>query len=106
MLVAIIKMNKRMQTITSYLIANVAVSDIVITVLVVPRQITEILLGPRSWLVKGLLGSILCKSVSFLQDITTAVSVISLVVITIDRYRGIVFPFQKQIGRASCRERV
>ena len=97
LLVAIIKTNKRLQTITNYLIANVAASDIINTLLVVPRKITEILLGPRSWLVSGLLGSILCKSISFLQDITTAVSIISLVVITTDRYRGIVFPFQKQL---------
>ena len=97
LLVAIIKTNKRLQTITNYLIANVAASDIINTLLVVPRKITEILLGPRSWLVSGLLGSILCKRISFLQDITTAVSIISLVVITTDRYRGIVFPFQKQL---------
>ena len=76
LLVAIIKTNKRLQTITNYLIANVAASDIINTLLVVPRKITEILLGPRSWLVSGLLGSILCKSISFLQDITTAVSII------------------------------
>ena len=35
-----------MQTITNYLIANMAVSDIVITFLVVPRHITEILVRP------------------------------------------------------------
>ena len=97
LLVTIIKMNKRMQTITNYLIANMAVSDILITLLVVPRQITEILVGPRRWLINGLVGSILCKSVYFLQDITTAVSIFSLVVIAIDRYRGIVFPFRKQL---------
>ncbi|XP_078370453.1 QRFP-like peptide receptor [Oculina patagonica] len=97
LLIAIIKKNKQMQTITNYLIANIALSDILITVLAVPRRITEILLGPRRWLIDGLLGSVLCKSVSFFQDISTAVSILSLVVIAIDRYRGIVFPLHEQL---------
>ncbi|KAL9972498.1 hypothetical protein ACROYT_G018813 [Oculina patagonica] len=96
-LIAIIKKNKRMQTITNHLIANMAVSDILITVLVVPRKITEILLGPRRWLIDGPLGSFLCKTASFFQDISTAVSILSLVAIAIDRYRGIVFPLRKQL---------
>ena len=96
LLIAIIKRSKRMKTITNYLIANMAVSDILITVLAVPRQITEILLGPRRWLIDGLLGSVLCKSVHFFQDITIGVSILSLSAIAIDRYRGIVFPLRKQ----------
>ena len=88
-----------MQTITNYLIANMAVSDILITVLAVPRQITEILLGPRRWLIDGELGSLLCKSVYFFQDITIGVSILSLLAIAIDRYRGIVFPLRKQFRK-------
>ena len=97
LLIAVIRRNKRMQTITNYLIANMAVSDILITVLAVPRQITEILLGPRRWLINGVLGSLLCKSLSFFQDISTGVSILSLVVMAIDRYRGIVFPLRKDL---------
>ena len=51
LLIAIIKKNKRLGTITNYLIVNMAVSDIVITVLAVPRQITEILAEPRRWMI-------------------------------------------------------
>ena len=97
LLIVIIKKKRRMQTITNYLIANMAVSDIIMTVLAVPREITEIILGLRRWLVDGALGSFLCKSLSFFQDISTAVSILSLVVIAIDRYRGIVFPWRKPL---------
>ena len=76
-----------------------AVSDILITALAVPRQITEILLGPRRWLIDGVLGSLLCKSVYFFQDITIGVSILSLLAIAIDRYRGIVFPLRKQFRK-------
>ena len=99
LLIAIIKRSKRMKTITNYLIANMAVSDILITVLAVPRQITEILLGPRRWLIDGLLGSVLCKGVNFFQDITIGVSILSLSAIAIDRYRGIVFPLREQFKK-------
>ena len=99
LLIAIIKRSKRMKTVTNYLIANMAVSDILITVLAVPRKITEILLGPRRWLIDGLLGSVLCKSVNFFQDITIGVSILSLSAIAIDRYRGIVFPLRKQFRK-------
>ena len=99
LLIAIIKKSNRMKTITNYLIANMAVSDILVTVLAVPRKITEILLGPRRWLIDGLLGSVLCKSVFFFQDITIGVSILSLSAIAIDRYRGIVFPMREQFGK-------
>jgi len=58
---------------------------------------TEILLAPRRWLVGGFLGLALCKSLSFLQDVSTAVSIFSLLAIAVDRYRGIVFPLRKNI---------
>ena len=99
LLIAIIKRSKQMKTITNYLLANMAVSDILITVLAVPRKITEILLGPRRWLIDGLLGSVLCKSVLFFQDITIGISILSLSAIAIDRYRGIVFPLRKQLTK-------
>lgn len=95
LLIFIIKRNKRMQTITNYLIANMAVSDLLLIVLATPRQIIEESFGPRRWLISGSFGSFLCKSLSFFQDISTAVSILSLVVIAIDRYRGIVFPLRK-----------
>ena len=97
LLIVIVKRNKRMQTITNYLIVNMAVSDILISVLAIPRRMTEVLLGPGRWLFHGVLGSLLCKSLSFFQDISTAVSILSLVVIAIDRHRGIVHPLRKQL---------
>ena len=50
-----------------------AVSNVLITVLAV----LEILLGPSRWLIDGLLGSVLCKSVHFFQDITVGVSILT-----------------------------
>ena len=89
--------NKRMRATTNYLIANMAVSDLLISTCGVPNQLTEIVGSTRRWLIDGIVGLISCKLVYFFQDISFAVSVQSLVVIAIDRYRGVVFLFRPAI---------
>ncbi|XP_022787246.1 neuropeptide FF receptor 2-like [Stylophora pistillata] len=106
LLIFIIKRNKRMQTVTNYLITNMAISDLLITVLAVPRKIIDVQFGLRGWFVDGTFGSFLCKSLSFFQDISTAVSTLSLVVIAIDRYRGIVFPLRKPLIKPAKLQKV
>ena len=89
--------NKHMRTTINYLIANMAASDLLISTFAVPMKLCEIVVGSRRWLIDGIAGLVLCKLVYFLQDISMAVSIQSLVVIAIDRYRGIVFPFRPAI---------
>lgn len=96
-IIAIVARNKRMQTTTNYLIANMAASDLLIPTIAVPMKLCEILVVPRRWLIDGIVGLILCKVLYFLRDISTAVSILSLVVIAFDRYRGIVFPLYPPI---------
>ena len=91
--ILIVWKNERMRTTTNLLISNMAASDLLISVFAVPRELAQIYAGHRRWLIDGVLGSISCKLVYVFQDISTAVSIQSLVVIAIDRYRGIVYPF-------------
>ena len=91
--ILIVWKNERMKTTTNLLIANMAASDLLISVFAVPRELTENFAGVRRWLIDGFLGLISCKLVYVFQDISTAVSIQSLVVIAIDRYRGVVYPF-------------
>ena len=95
--IAIVSKNNQMWTTTNFLIANMAASDLMITAFALPREVAEVFIGPRRWLLKGIVGQILCKLVFFLQDLSTAVSMHSLVVIAIDRYRAIVFPFRSPV---------
>ena len=97
-IIIIVLKNKRMRTTTNYLIVNMAASDLLISAFAVPRELTEIYTGFRRWLVDGLSGLILCKLVYVFQDISTAVSIQSLVVMAIDRYHGVVFPFRPPIS--------
>ena len=96
--IIIVTKNKRMRTTTNYLIVNMAASDLLISAFAVPRELTELYTGFRRWLIDGLAGLILCKLVYVFQDISTAVSIQSLVVMAIDRYHGVVFPFHPPIA--------
>jgi len=71
---------------------------LLISTFAVPRELVETFAGARRWLLDGLIGLALCKLVYFFQDISTAVSIQSLVVMAIDRYRGVVnFPISSPI---------
>ena len=96
-IIAIVAKNRHMQTTTNYLIANMALSDLLLSTFAVPREMAEIFIGFRGWLIDGLAGAVLCKAVYFFQDISTAVSIQSIVVITLDRYTGVVQPFREPI---------
>ena len=95
--IAIVAKNKNMWTTTNYLIANMAVSDLLLSAFAVPRELTEIFIGHQGWLIHGPAGAALCKIVYFFQDISTAVSIQSTVAITLDRYTGVVSPFRPPI---------
>ena len=95
--IAIVVKNKHMRTTTNYLIANMAVSDLLLSAFAVPRELTEIFIGYQAWLIDGPADAALCKIVYFLQEVSTAVSIRGIVVITLDRYTGVVSPFRPPI---------
>lgn len=97
LVIAIIYRNRRMRTMTNNLIANMAISDLLFPLFAVPRETAQIIKGQSTWLVGGVGGSILCKIVPFTQDISTAVSILSLVVIAFDRFYAVEFPFKPAI---------
>ena len=74
-----------------------AVSDFMLSAFAVPRELTEIFMGYQRWLIEGNAGMALCKLVYFFQDISTAVSIQSIVIITINRYTGVVTPYRQPV---------
>lgn len=51
----------------------------------------------------GLLGEVLCRTTYIIQDVSTAVSIQSLVIIAVDRFRSIVFPLKPYFITTSIR---
>lgn len=85
---------KSMRRTINYFIANMALSDFLLVIFVYPRIITELYWGQQRWLVGGLWGLALCKLDYFFQDVSTAVSIQSLMLIAVDRFNAVVFPLR------------
>ena len=87
--------SKRVQRNVNFLILNMVVSDLFIPIVVFPRKIVEIVMDLETkWLVTGLAGQVSCKLINFLQDLATAVSVQTVVLIALERLVAVVFPLR------------
>lgn len=75
------------------IIANIAVSDLLLSICHFPREIiTQIRGGSPAFLVSGWIGSLFCKIGAFVVDSSIAVSTFSMVLIAADRLVAIVYP--------------
>ncbi|KAK3700424.1 hypothetical protein QZH41_004479 [Actinostola sp. cb2023] len=100
LIAAVILSNKKMKKPTNYFILNMAISDLVIPTMVISRHIVQLYKQPISnfeWEMEGVLGVALCKIVFFLQDVSTAVSIFSLILITLDRFIAVVYPMKHYV---------
>ncbi|XP_022806978.1 RYamide receptor-like isoform X1 [Stylophora pistillata] len=86
----------------NFLIFNMAMSDMIPPIFLFPRKL--VWLHTRSWLIGGPLGQTLCKLSIFFSNMSTSVSVQSLVLITVDRFVAVVFPLRCPfISSKQCR---
>ena len=76
------------------LIANIAASDLLYSIVHFPREIVAQIKGSTVFSVHGRIGHVLCKICNFTTDVTIAVSTLSLVLVTADRFVAVVFPNQ------------
>ena len=103
LVIMVVYRERRMRTIVNLLIVNVAVSDFLCTLFVIPRVITQTFTDQLAWLIGGSLGDALCKVVYFFQDITVAVSLLSLLIIASERYYAITRPvIQNTFQKTRC----
>lgn len=92
MVVIVVYKERRMRTTVNFLIVNMALSDFLCSMLVIPRILTELYTYPDAWLITGTAGLTFCKAVRFFQDVTVAVSLLSLLMIAVERYYAISCP--------------
>ncbi|XP_063911789.1 RYamide receptor-like isoform X2 [Zophobas morio] len=84
----------RMRTVTNYFIMNLAIGDMLITILCVP--FTSVSLLKQYWP----FGSVLCPVVNYSQALAVFVSAYTLVAISIDRYMIIMWPMKPRISKS------
>ena len=70
-------------------------SDLLFPNLVIPSLV--LLLYTDFWLIGGSLGLAFCKLKAFVPDVSTAVSIQSLVLIAVDRFGAVVFPLRSPL---------
>ena len=91
----IVYKTKTMRKPINFLIVNMAMSDLLFSIFIIPWQIREIYTD--SWLIGGPLGQALCKLVYFLSDVSVIVSIQSLVLIAVDRFGAVVYPLRSAL---------
>ena len=99
----IVYKTKTMRKPINFLIVNMAMSDLLIPIFLMPRDVTVLYVNSR-WLIGGSLGQALCKLVGFLPNASILVSIQSLVLIAVDRFGAVVFPLRSPlISSKLCR---
>lgn len=78
-----------MRSVLNLLIVNMAIADLLVTVFIMPYSVAYLFVG-LEWF-GGIVGLILCKTIHFSLTASIAASVITLIVITVDRFVSIVF---------------
>lgn len=99
--IVIISRNKHLRKAINYFILNMAISDLVTPLVIIPIQLYSLTVELRKgaqlvWPFGDDFGNFLCKLSMFLADSSPVVSIMSLVFMTADRFYAVVFPLKAQ----------
>jgi len=93
--ITIIGVVKKCRSVTDVYILSLAVSDVMISTLNMPFQLYYIV--ANEWIASGKTGEILCKLTPYVQGVTIVSSILTLLIIAIDRYVTI-----KYLAKHNC----
>ena len=104
-LALVIYKNRQLRKSINYFVFNMAMSDLFTPLTIMPITIVQIISGCYSWKVDNpqILGNILCKLCYFLPDVSVAVSIQSLLLISLDRFIAVVFPLSARLISSKVR---
>ena len=91
----IVYKTKAMRKPANFLIVNMAISDLLSSIFVIPAEIQS--LYTDSWLIGGPLAQALCKLTYFFSNVSIAVSSQSLVLIAVDLFGAVVYPLRSPL---------
>jgi hypothetical protein len=78
----------------NYFLVNMAVSDLLLAFAAIPKELLELGTDSTYWRVGGDFGHFLCILQSILVDISSVVSILSMICITIDRFCAVMMPLR------------
>lgn len=94
----VVQSSPRMKTVTNFFIMNLAVGDILMTLLCVPFSFVSMLIL-RYWP----FGGFMCKLVNYSQAVSVLVSAYTLLAISVDRYFVITRPLKPRMGKTAAK---
>ena len=77
----------------SFFMVNMAISDLLVPLFVVPQQVMSEIAG-YAWHVYGVFGACVCKIIHFAGEISIPVSILTMIVIAVERFHCVVFPLR------------
>ena len=83
-----------LKTSTNYYYVNMAVSDFLSSLATFPLYLSDEIVTSNGSLLQGSLATVGCKVGVYFRMVSSIVSILSLVLIAVDRYIGIVFPLK------------
>lgn len=105
LVIVVLYKNKHLRKSINYFVFNMAASDLLMSLTIMPVRIVEIVTGSSAFMVDSplLVGNILCKLCYFLPDASVVVSIESLVLIAIDRFIAVVYPLKATLVTSKSR---
>ena len=92
-----------LRTSTNYYYVNMAVSDLIASVTIWPLYLTDEIITSRGSLLQEPLATAACKVGMFFRLASTVVSILSLVLIAVDRFIATVFPLKAALITSKLR---
>ncbi|XP_062330921.1 neuropeptide FF receptor 1-like [Osmerus eperlanus] len=87
----IVLKNKQMRTITNIFILNLAISDLLVGIFCLPITLVDNLITGWPF------DEVICKMSGLIKGASVSASVFTLVTIAVERFRCIIYPFQKKL---------
>ena len=92
--IRIMTTNRRLKTTTNIMIIQLAIADLMVTFFVMPMVVSSFFGGFPFWF-GGTVGTATCKMIHFLSHITIASSIITLVLMAVERFFAVVQPMRR-----------
>ena len=102
LVIAVVRRDNSTKQTLSYFIQNMAVADLLITVVYMPRMIALNFRG-YEWLINGTFGLVLCKTVTVCHHTAILVSIQTLVVISVERFLAVVYPLKRNVTKGQAK---
>ena len=101
---AVVYRNPELHTSVNYFIASMSISDLLMPIFAFTERIKQVFIPQDIWQIDGSFGSLLCKLRAFATDTSIIVTVLTLVIVSLERFFAVKYPFKTQPlrRRKSC----